>query len=309
MEFDKTTVVIRERSQAEILDLSLHVCRRHARPLLATMALGAVPFALLNGLLFGWMLNISREDYSGWEYFFEATRYVWIMSLMVFIQAPLASVFATSYLGRAVFQKGPRLKEIMREVFRFTPHLLWNQVLIRAVGPAILLALAIPRDGEFEPGVELVLMGGLAAYAALVRGMRPFMNEVILLEKNPLRAASPSTVTVGRRSSFLHGPSTGDLFSRWIGAACIAVVLTACLYGALRFASGIMLNDWWKGLFPGGWQLAVGLPLAMWLTAAYFAVERYLSYLDLRIRHEGWEVELRLRAEAARLHHKLTKAV
>ena len=30
-------------------------------------------------------------------------------------------------------------------------------------------------------------------------------------------------------------------------------------------------------------------------------VVRFLSYLDLRIRHEGWEVELLMRAEALRL--------
>jgi hypothetical protein len=28
---------------------------------------------------------------------------------------------------------------------------------------------------------------------------------------------------------------------------------------------------------------------------------RFLSYLDLRIRHEGWEVELLMRAEGLRL--------
>jgi hypothetical protein len=35
--------------------------------------------------------------------------------------------------------------------------------------------------------------------------------------------------------------------------------------------------------------------------AAYFSVVRFLSYLDLRIRHEGWEVELLMRAEALRM--------
>ena len=34
---------------------------------------------------------------------------------------------------------------------------------------------------------------------------------------------------------------------------------------------------------------------------AFMAVVRFLSYLDLRIRHEGWEVELLMRAEAQRL--------
>ena len=42
-------------------------------------------------------------------------------------------------------------------------------------------------------------------------------------------------------------------------------------------------------------------PIALWLVAGYFTIVRFLSYLDLRIRREGWELELSLRAEADRL--------
>ena len=41
-----------------------------------------------------------------------------------------------------------------------------------------------------------------------------------------------------------------------------------------------------------------GLPVAR---RGFFRVVRFLSYLDLRIRHEGWEVELLMRAESLRL--------
>ena len=41
-------------------------------------------------------------------------------------------------------------------------------------------------------------------------------------------------------------------------------------------------------------------PVAIWLVVAYFAVVRFLAYLDLRIRSEGWEVELLMRAELDR---------
>ena len=36
--------------------------------------------------------------------------------------------------------------------------------------------------------------------------------------------------------------------------------------------------------------------LPIWLVTAFFAVARFLAYIDQRIRLEGWEVELRLRA-------------
>jgi hypothetical protein len=43
------------------------------------------------------------------------------------------------------------------------------------------------------------------------------------------------------------------------------------------------------------------MQLAFWIVAVYFAVVRFLSYLDGRIRNEGWEVELLLRAQRGRL--------
>jgi hypothetical protein len=43
----------------------------------------------------------------------------------------------------------------------------------------------------------------------------------------------------------------------------------------------------------------------MWTVAGFFAVARYLSYLDLRIRREGWEVELLIRAEGDRLTRQI----
>ena len=47
-------------------------------------------------------------------------------------------------------------------------------------------------------------------------------------------------------------------------------------------------------------------PLALWIVVGFFAVARFLGYLDLRMRREGWEVELMMRAEAARLERQLT---
>jgi hypothetical protein len=41
----------------------------------------------------------------------------------------------------------------------------------------------------------------------------------------------------------------------------------------------------------------------------FFAIVRFLSYLELRIRAEGWEIELLLRAEAARLARQIRKAL
>ena len=41
-------------------------------------------------------------------------------------------------------------------------------------------------------------------------------------------------------------------------------------------------------------------PLALWAAGALSVLIRFLSYLDTRIRLEGWEVQLAVRAEAIR---------
>jgi hypothetical protein len=99
----------------------------------------------------------------------------------------------------------------------------------------------------------------------------------------------------------LHGPNGGDLVVRWVSSALIGIPLVLAVYGLFLFISGLFLGTWEQG--PAMVELC--LPLAMWLVAGYLTVFRFLSYLDVRIRQEGWEVELRLRAEAARMRGKL----
>jgi hypothetical protein len=104
-------------------------------------------------------------------------------------------------------------------------------------------------------------------------------------------------LTISKRSHHLHVPSSGDLFGRWLGAASIAMMLTGTAFGAFLFISGDFFNDW----RPGPFMLLTAFPLSLWIVAGFMTVARFLSYLDLRIRHEGWEVELLLRAEATRM--------
>jgi hypothetical protein len=298
VQLDKTRIVIRERGLLEILDLSLHVFRAYAKPLAITFALGAAPLMVLNHFLIGWMApsfdygeSYPYTDHSG------TIRYARNMALLVFIQAPLMSVFAASYLGPTVFLEPPSIAKVVRDVFKASPQLAWCQVLVRGVAPACLLILTLDRDSESLSVVEGFFLPVLAMYAAVVRSVRPFINEIILLERNPLRARGPNEMTVGRRSARLHNPSSGDLLMRWLGYSLVACLLVLAVFGGFLFASGVLLNRW----VPGPVMVQFCWPLAMWLVAGHTAVVRFLCYLDLRIRHEGWEVELRLRAEAARL--------
>ncbi|MEO8497019.1 MAG: hypothetical protein ABI614_18260 [Planctomycetota bacterium] len=302
MQLDSTLIAIRERNLLDTFDLALHVLREFFKPLLITFFVAAVPLMVINDLLIGWMLDVEyRETFFYLEESGAIWRFWWVMTCLVVIEAPLASIFMTSFLGQAVFVARPSFREVFREVGRMWARVVWCQLLVRAILPACLVLLLVERYGDFNIGIEFVLLGMIAGYASLVRAVRPFINEIVLLERNPLTSRNPSAITIGKRSKDLHGPSGGDLFARWLAAATFGALLTACVFGTFLFCSGVFLNDW----VPGPTMLRYLYPLAMWVVAGYLAVVRFLSYLDLRIRHEGWEVELRLRAEAARQAAKL----
>jgi len=244
------------------------------------------------------MLNLEQSD----AYFYSEesgtiARYLWDMTLLVFISAPLASIFTTKFLGDAVFVERPSLRSVWSSVWRFMPRVVWCQLILRGVLAAWLIFLAVDRESDFHVGLEFLLLGGLVSYSALVRALRPFINEIILLECNPILAKNETQITIRKRSSHLHSPSSGDLISRWLGSVGIACLLTGSVFGTFLFCSGVFLNDWQ----PGPWMLLTVYPLSLWIVAWFMAVVRFLSYLDLRIRHEGWETELLLRAEATRL--------
>jgi hypothetical protein len=291
VQLDRTRIVVRERGVLDTLDLALHVLRVYLAPLLVAMALGAVPLTLINHLLIGWMLPETDNLFD------IPIRYLSHMTVLLFLEAPLASVFATTYLGKAVFLDHPRLRDVVRDVLKLAPRILWSQVLLRGVGAAWLLPLVVDRYGEFDPFLDVMFPLTLVMYAIGLRSFRPFLNEIILLEQNPLVSRDAQQITVGRRSQMLHGPSSGDLFFRWWTAALIAVLLTGMVYGTMLFVTGVLTNDWRQG--PA--MLLVAYPGAVWITATYLTVFRFLTYLDFRIRQEGWEVELRVRAEASRL--------
>ena len=59
MKFDQTSIAIRERSNLEIYDLAAIVMVRHIRPIMVLLLLNALPFALLDYYLVGWVTDVS----------------------------------------------------------------------------------------------------------------------------------------------------------------------------------------------------------------------------------------------------------
>lgn len=307
MQLDRTRIAIRERNLLDTFDLALHVTRDFARPLAICALLAVVPLALLNYALIGWMVPAEAESLG------EASRYLWNMTVLIYLEAPLAAVFVVGYLGPAVFLEQRTVRQIAGDVLRFTPQLFLCQGLLRGLVFAwALYALLVDRL-EFNGWVEVFLVLLLLAWSTAMRAFRPYINEIILLEKNPLRAKTENTITMGKRSTHLHGPYAADLLVRWIGGALLALLLFGLALSTAIFLQGVLVSVWpVGGVMSDEWSwnldwfmLQLIYPACLWLVVAFLAVVRFLSYLDLRIRHEGWEVELFMRAEALRLAERM----
>lgn len=290
MQLDKTEIVIRERNFWEVLELALPMLRTHFLPLLWTSALGLVPFAVLNYLLIGWM---ARDEYLDYDLVDIPARFAFNLVLLMFLQAPLATALTTIYLGKVVFLETPGPRQLLAEFRRSFWKLLACQGMVRGVVPAIGLML-LPHEDEWASFGETMLLM-LAIFQAILRAFRPFLNEIILLEQAPLLARGQQGQPVARRSERLH--ARGDHLARWLGICWITIVLTVTIAHALLYVIGFLVGDWhWTE-----WKTHFILPITIGMVVVFTTVVRFLNYLDTRIRQEGWEVELRMRAESAKL--------
>ncbi len=270
MQLDSTRIAIRERDILDICDLSLQVFRVFARPLLLALAVGIVPMMALNYLLLG-MLDYERLATPGPHQSDNAMTYYYACLTLVIWEIPLATAPATLFLGQAMFAPEISGRQLIRDLRRSLPQLLVFQVFLRGLLTPICLWI-------------------------LPYTFRPYLNEVILLERNPLYAKR-NGMSTWKRCNALHDGSFGDLLGRWMATLVFAALMTVSFYYALWFGYSKVLRD----SADEAAKYSLVFPLALWLTVGYFTVVRFLSYLDLRIRREGWEVELQMRAEAASL--------
>jgi hypothetical protein len=291
LQLDKTRIAIRERGFADILDLTLRVIRADGAGLLVTWLVGALPFALLNYYLLQermFMAELEPEITPG---------YLWYSVILVLAEIPLATAPMTIYLGQTLFMETTSGKKIGRQIFSRLPQIIFLQIMVRG----LFSMLAVWGYVKFGNEELQVLMGlGIVLGWMLFYVFWPYLNEILLLECNPLRKSDPAPGTISRMFS-LHGSATAELFTRWLGSAVVAAGLIGSLWlsfysirSALTFAADF--DATFYGVF---------LPLAMWITVGFFTVARFLSYLDLRIRTEGWEIELAMRAEGERIARQL----
>jgi hypothetical protein len=171
----------------------------------------------------------------------------------------------------------PQPRWIVRDWLKSLPQLILFQLIVRGVMLVMCVTMVFPF------------------------AVWPYLSEIILLERNPLVRSKRNKITTIRRSSALHGSSFGDLFGRWLALATLAAVLAGLLF------AGLWAAKFWM---TGSAEISrltnlLFFEFSLWTTACYLTVVRFLGYLDQRIRREGWEVELKMRAEAARMAGQL----
>ena len=184
---------------------------------------------------------------------------------LLVMEAPWATAPLTVVLGGLMFGERPSPWRVFR-------------TLVRALFPMLVFQFVV--RGVFAVTTVLIL---------LVPTQMTFLNEVILLERGKWYSGFRrcTKLTEGRRGEFL---------GQWLAQTAFGAAFV------LAFWAGT--GALWSTLFTSDptWQpvlsdlVGVRFHLALWLAIEFFAVARFLSYIDQRIRLEGWEVRLRLTA-------------
>jgi len=273
MNLDHLTLVVRERTVGELCDLALLMGRRHARDLGILLIIGAAPWLLLDYLC---MQLVPDEGWAG---------VTWWLVLLIF-QLPLATAPLTAYLGEAMFTARPQRWSALRTGLRALPVLLLPALARAAV--IALPCLVFSAVGDGLPGLLFIFL--LLFFPA-------HLAEVVVLERQGLRLGfrrARQLMTAWRSEAITHGCLT----LLWVGGGMLMLIVSGVELVNLLFWESLTYRDFWLWLQP---QVSPWVLVLPWPFLGYLSVVRFLAYIDLRTRREGWEIELDLRRAGHRL--------
>ena len=315
MKFDHTFIAIRQRTLLEIYDLALHVFRVYFLQIMFLLLIGVIPWLLLDWWLIGWMLDgeysseyrvslIGLINFGGqYERFFGGYErypvgFSMLMMVLVINQAQVGTAMISHYLGQSMFIGKPSVWDTVKQLWRVPFNYYWLHYGLRMVLPVAFFAYMFKASHAGSDSIGLVVFMVIAMMIGLiVRGCRPYITKIVVLEKAPRKATESNPITFSKRSAALHLSDTGNLLGSMIVSMVFALPLSLSIYALLKVVYSALDLTWSIGFI----ELAVIWPVSLWITAGFFAIVRFLTYIDLRIRQEGWEVELRIRAEALKL--------
>ena len=272
MRIEAATIVIEPRSVGACLDLAVLFYRRHAREILKLTLVLALPSTILS-----FLIADRSQDGLLWS------------AVLFFLLSPVLGAALVAGAGRGVFgepfEARSALRALAARLGRLLSAIFFSRLVIVLCG---LLCLGIP-------GVLPAVYYG-------------FLPELLLLED--LKGGRAR-----RRLSDLMRHTFVDLTARQVSLLGFMAVTVLSLFTLLDEASGALLglpillgrasrSFFWQEmstlLLYDPWVVAV-LSATCWLAYPLARLAWFFCYLDLRIRKEGWDVELDFRIEADRL--------
>ncbi len=203
---------------------------------------------------------------------------LWLLLLVM--EVPWATAPLTLVLGDLMFGIRPRPWRIAKTLVLSIPAFVVTQVFVR--GLLLVLILTSP----------------------LVPAYYGFFDEVILLERARNLLAINSLV-IERSRALCQGYAL-DFVGRWLGQVAIGLLFAYCFAKGTETLAAAFIGEEPTWYNPGAINLGGALFHAgIWIAVAYFGVVRFLSYIDRRIRLEGWEIELRIKAVGRSLEERL----
>lgn len=310
MKFDNPRIAIRRRKTYELMDLALHVIRAYPIRLALSMLVMMVPMLFINDYLLNHLLLIDSEytnfvHYDQPDYALSYDQilkepFIYTSVCLIVIQAPIISMLSVILLGQIVFGLESSLKSLISESLSRFGVLFWNIGCLRGVIPAILVVQGIQTRNYDSYDDHIGLLVLIALYVIILRIVRPFILEIILLEKTPVFAKTKGQITLRKRSKGVHRSRTG-VGGRVMSGIMASAIITTSLVGGMIFFATTFVNQNQMTL----WVLRWGLPVSMWMAAGFLSIVRFLNYLDVRIEMEGWEAELLIRAEAEKVKERI----
>lgn len=299
MQLDRTEIVIRQRSATELLDLTLRVLKRHGLRIAGACAILGLPFLIADVWVSAWMFSedalLAAEQLADPPLYLRARHAVHLLVLFLF-QFPLISLPATIFLGDQIFLEAPTFKQLLIKLREIWQQSFWVLGIARMAIVSLVIAFFVNQNTVFDPVAELALLITLSI-ALLIRAVWPFAPEILGLERCFIRPNATSPISYSARRTGLHQSVSSDHVGRFIACTLTATLLAMIMSSALLTAISALKGN----LDLGPWYDRICIPLIFWTVGVFVVVFRFLCYLDSRIRLEGWELELRLRAEGQRV--------
>ena len=206
-------------------------------------------------------------------YFANASEDAALVAAMVLgVEAAWAAVPLTLYLGQSVFSDRFSWRAAARGFLGGLPALIVFQTILRGICLATVLLAPVAFVGMY------------------------YLDQIILLER-------PALTRLWRRRGAINQGRLGAILML---VSIDALVVTVGTTLGTDFLATISRTWHGRGI---AWSAASGNgdivaalfswhgQIAFWAACGFLTVFRFFTYLDMRIRREGWDIELRLRAE------------